>query len=71
MPDGPCFYCLDKMVHVAICVGCKGKLERAREDLKWYKSQAARERSTFFQISKENIKLKQEIAALMKPRAKR
>jgi hypothetical protein len=59
------------MVHVAICVGCKGKLERAREDLKWYKSQAARERSTFFQISKENIKLKQEIAALMKPRAKR
>lgn len=71
MLEGPCFYCLDKMVHIAICIGCKGKLERAKEDLKWYKNQAGRERSTFFRLSKENIRLKQEIAALMKPRMKR
>ena len=70
MPDGPCVYCLDKNVSVAICLNCKSKLERAREDLVWYKNQAARERNNFFRLSKENRKLREEIAVLKRPRKK-
>lgn len=72
MAERPCFYCHGGMMHVALCLECRSKLERAREDLKWYKNQAARERSTFFRLSKENMKLRQEVAELRrKPRAKR
>jgi len=68
--QGPCFYCLEPVVSVAMCLNCKAKLERAREDLVWYKNQAARERNNFFRLSKENRKLREEIAVLKRPRKK-
>lgn len=66
MAERPCFYCLGGMMHVAVCLDCRSKLERAKKDLEWYKAQAARERSTFFRLSKESMKLRQEIADLRK-----
>lgn len=58
-------------MHVAICLDCRAKYEQAKRDAKWYKDQATRERSTFFRLSDENMKLRQQIAALKKPQGKR
>lgn len=71
MAKRPCFYCLGNSMNVEVCLDCRSKLERAKKDLEWYKSQAGRERSNFFRLSKENMKLRQEIAELRRPRAKR
>ena len=68
----PCFYCLGNSMNVEICLDCRSKQERAKKDLEWYKNQAARERNNFFRLSKENAKLRQEIAVLKRnPRTKR
>jgi hypothetical protein len=58
-------------MHVSLCLGCRSKCDQAKRDAEWYKKQAARERNTFFRLSDENMKLRQEIAALKKPRKKR
>lgn len=71
MAEGPCFYCLDKRVSIAICLDCRTKLEQAKKDLEWYKRAAARERAVYFRLSKENLGLKAEIARLQKPGKKR
>ncbi len=53
-------------MHVLLCLDCRSKYEQAKRDAEWYKRQAARERSNFFRLSDENIKLRQEIAQLRK-----
>lgn len=64
MPDGPCVYCLDPKVNVAICLGCKAKLDQARKDVECYKRMATRERSGFFRLSRENQRLREHLAKL-------
>lgn len=72
MAQRPCFYCLGNSMNVEVCLDCRSKHERAKKDLEWFKNQADRERANFFRLSKENLKLRQEIAELRrKPRAKR
>lgn len=62
MPDGPCFFCLEKTVSIAICLGCKSKYDMMKKDLEYWKRQAAGQRTSFFRVEKENIRLRMELA---------
>jgi hypothetical protein len=62
MPDGPCFYCLEKHVSVAICLSCRSKYDMMKRDLEYWKRQAAWQRRSFFNVEKENRRLREELA---------
>lgn len=66
MPEGRCVYCLDPKVSVSICLQCRSKLEQAERDVQYLQRQIAYYRRSWFNIDKDNRRLKEALAKAKK-----
>lgn len=62
MAEGPCFYCLDPKIHVAICLSCRYKLEKARDEVARLRKSNERYRRDWFNIDRENRRLREALS---------
>lgn len=52
----PCFYCLDKRISISMCLECRGKLERARDDVQRYRREADAWRTKYWRVVNEKTR---------------
>jgi uncharacterized protein Yka (UPF0111/DUF47 family) len=52
----PCFYCLDPHVSISVCIGCRTKLEAARDRIQAYKKEADGWRRGYHHLLNEKLR---------------
>lgn len=59
----PCFYCLDSRISISMCLGCRTKLENAKDDIDRYRREAKAWERKYWQLINER---KREIGKKMR-----
>ena len=66
-----CFYCLDTQNTVCVCLGCKSKLEMARDDLARLKRDMELRRAAYWKTQNaRKAEIKRDVASKIKGKKK-